>query len=195
MLPMVRCILLLTSIMSSTLSPYSATALRLGTLFRRSNLPSSPSSLSSPSSPASRPSSPRLDAVTVPIVSPTTTGVTTHNQRQHPQHVKEQQLPPEDGTFSFVETLRELWTGPGLSKARQVRYDNMVRSSGGVWRSRLLGLFPHVVRKGDHVCFVVRIPYCISTLVENNEYRTIAVVLPFTVAVITLPIQLWGGDV
>lgn len=65
------------------------------------------------------------------------------SQRVHEERVH--QLPAEDETFSVLQTVKELWAGPGTSEARQARYDNMVNSSGGVWRSRLLGLFPLVV--------------------------------------------------
>lgn len=77
-----------------------------------------------------------------------------HEQKSRGVHERVYQLPAEDETFSVLQTLKELWAGPGTSEARQARYDNMVNSTGGVWRSRLLGLFPLVVSCKTSATFV-----------------------------------------
>lgn len=70
--------------------------------------------------------------------------------RQNHGSSKQQQrtlglLPPEDGTFSLLQTLKGLSAGPGISDEMQARFDKMIRISGGVWRSKLLGIFSYVV--------------------------------------------------
>ena len=53
-------------------------------------------------------------------------------------------LPPVDETYSLFGTVRELLAAPvPPSKAR--RYDGVGSETGGVWRSRVLGILPRTV--------------------------------------------------
>lgn len=102
-----------------------------------------------PAYPSSRPSFDRLDAVQTAVAPPLRRSIVeSQEERQQDQELEgtEFRLPPDDGTFSFSQTIKEIWYGPGVNKDREARYATMMRTSTGVWRSRLLGLFPYAVR-------------------------------------------------
>ena len=53
---------------------------------------------------------------------------------------------PKDDTFRPVGSLRELFAAP-VPPADCKRFDGIGKQTGGVWRSRVMGLVPSTVRK------------------------------------------------
>lgn len=60
--------------------------------------------------------------------------------------VNEPHLVPKDGTFHPVGSLQEFIAAP-VPPADCKRFDGIGKKTGGVWRSRVMGLVPSTVRK------------------------------------------------
>lgn len=54
-------------------------------------------------------------------------------------------LPPKDETFTPIATLRELLAAPESPVGSQ-RYDGIGRQTGGIWRTRVIGIISSTVR-------------------------------------------------
>lgn len=59
-------------------------------------------------------------------------------------------LPPQDESFGPIASVRELLSAPEYPEGSQ-RYDGIGQETGGIWRSKVLGLVPSTVSS-----FIVR---------------------------------------
>lgn len=61
-------------------------------------------------------------------------------------------LPPQDESFGPIASVRELLSAPEYPEGSQ-RYDGIGQETGGIWRSKVLGLVPstvsymHIIKK------------------------------------------------
>ena len=76
-------------------------------------------------------------------------------------------LPPVDETYSLFGTVRELLAAP-VPPPKARRYDGVGSETGGVWRSRVLGILPRTV--SSRVVIRLTAPHFASIISTQGDY-------------------------